>query len=155
MLSGGTGEVGYGAEGGTPSAVLLGAVAFVLLIACGNLSNLLLVRASERQREIAIRLAVGATRTRILRLVLAESLVLGVAGGLLGFTLALWAIYLSIFNVGFVPAWNGARPGWKSNVNAVTLAVVALIALPSVFAFTRARCHSYAIASTVIQNIWL
>jgi putative ABC transport system permease protein len=107
---------------------LLGAVAFVLLIACANVANLLLVRGSARQQELAVRMALGAVRGRVMRQLLTESLLLSLLGGVLGLLLSIWGI--AALAHGMPPGYSQFIPGWEHlGLNRWVLAFTILFSL--------------------------
>lgn len=122
-------ESRYG-EQRKPVLLLFGTVVVLLLIACANLANLALIRASGRQREFAVRLALGAARSRLARMLLTESLLLGIAGGALGLVLAYG---LLAYFVHLSPASVGNPDG--IHLNGVVLAFTSAIAVGSALAF--------------------
>jgi putative ABC transport system permease protein len=97
-----------------PLLILFGSVGLVLLIACANVANLLLVRSSTRKREISVRVALGASRSRIIRQLLTESLMLAVIGAVLGIILAYWGTSFIAHQLpGGIPRLNEANVDFR------------------------------------------
>ena len=124
VVAGGRGLDSLRSQFSKPLFILMTVVGVVLLIACANIANLLLVRATARQKEIGVRLSVGATRARLVRQLLLESLVLASLGGLAGLALAYWgsSILVAMMQRGNFPIVLDLRPDM------------------SVLAFTAATC---------------
>ena len=126
-----------------PLIIMLGAVGLVLLIACANISNLLLARASSRQRETGIRSVLGATRGRLIRQWLVESMLLGLLGGGLGILFAYWCLQAQVIRI--PPEFARMIPGWgKISINTPVLIFTSVVSLVTglVFGFLPALVAS-------------
>ncbi len=111
---------------GTPLYISMAMVGLVLLIACANVANLLVARGLGRQKEIAIRLALGASRRDIVRQLLAESLLLAILGGLAGLLVSLWTSGLMVASM---PGTSGGIPGLSASLDPRTVAFAFVLAL--------------------------
>ncbi len=110
--------------------LLLAAVGFVLLIACANVANLQLARVAGREREIAVRAALGANRWHVIRQLLTESVVLALAGAVAGLLFADWAVGLIVAHIPsalsqYVAGWNRVALDWRAVAYTLAIAVLA------------------------------
>jgi predicted permease len=133
------------------AAIVMVPFAFVLLIACANVANLLLARATARNREIAIRFSLGATRTRVIRQLMTESVLIAVAGGVLGSVLALWAFQViasvvipMLTPAGLPPFFIDASPDLRviAVMTAVMLGTGVLFGLAPAFQVSKPDLHA-------------
>jgi predicted permease len=131
LLQGARGLDNLAEDFGWPLTVLLSLVGVVLLIACANVANLLLARASTRRRELSLRLALGAGRARLTRQLLTEGLALGLAGGMIGVLLGYWARDV-IPNL-LLPSWAPGRFSAAFDLRVLALTVGVTIATSVLF----------------------
>src|SRR5581483_7343334 len=130
----------------TSMLVLLAAVAAVLLIACANVANLLLARGEARQKEIAVRSALGATRGRVVKQLLSESLLLAVIGGGAGILLARAGLAAIIaFSPGNIPRLEEVRLDWRVLLFTALVALVTGLLFGLVPALQAARGDLHAL----------
>ena len=125
----GTGVSSLRRQYSTPLSVLLGVTGLVLLIACANLANLMLARATARAREISVRLAIGASRRRLIRQMLSESLLLAAAGAAAGLLIAGWfsGFLVNFLSTGQTPLFLDLEFDWR--IFAFTAAVASAACL--------------------------
>jgi predicted permease len=146
LLPGSRGLDNLQANFARPLFVLLTLVVFVLMLACTNVANLLLARASARRRELSLRLALGAGRARLTRQLLTEGLVLGLAGGALGLLIGYWT--RDVIPRLIVPSWAPERIGAEFDVRvlalvtAVTVATAILFSLAPILQAWRIDVHA-------------
>jgi putative ABC transport system permease protein len=127
-------------DSGPPFLILLGASAFVLLIACANLANLMLARAARREREVAVRLALGAGRGRLIRMLLAESFLVSISGAALGLLITLWGVdAVPRLIDAQIPFWIVFQVDWRVAAFAVVLAGMTALAVGLVPALRASR----------------
>ncbi len=124
-----------------PLLVLMATVTLVLLIACANIANLLIARATSRQKEMAVRLALGSGRRRIIRQLLVESLLLSITGGIAGLALAVWTdkALISFLPPSSVPLSISSVPDWRILGFNIALSVLTGIAFGLVPALQSTR----------------
>jgi putative ABC transport system permease protein len=133
--------------------VMLGTAGFVLLIACANVANLLLARSALRRKEIAIRLAVGASRRRLIRQLLTESLLLAAAGGALGLVFSVWGV--EALARGIPENFSKFIPGWihlKIDKTAFLFTMVASVATGLLFGLLPAFQSTKAKMTEVLKE---
>jgi putative ABC transport system permease protein len=150
LLPGGRGVSGLRDQSKTPLLMLMGMVGLVLLIACANVANLLLARASSREKEIALRLALGASRGRLVRQLLVECLVLSLAGGALGIAFSMWTADLLLRALPFEGAARVLSP--DPDVRVGLFAVVLSVLTGVVFGLVPALQSTRPDLAPVLKN---